>query len=461
METVRVTLPSTTNFEVPLVRTEADADETTGPGRARRGVDMTRLREALRQLAAALVALHSNNRTHRDIKPENIMVEPSGRLVLMDFGLVIESSRSNNDEAQLLPAGTFAYMSPEQAAGKEPAPSSDWYSFGVVLFEALTGMLPFDGTDTSILIRKQQESAPDPARYAPDIPDDLRSLCVDLLERDPAQRPTGSQVMARLGREPEGASGGEESLLRSHPFVGREQEKSLLSRYFQRFLGGEQVTVVVHGHSGLGKSELIRSFLKEDLLFRENVVLLTGRCVEREAVSFKAVDQVIDSLSQLLLKLPREELYFVLPANLSCLTTVFPVLARVVPPNLVTGHEDLGENLQEIRATAFAALRELFSRLAQRYDVVIFIDDLQWADDDSYKLLRSVLIPSLAPRIFLLFAMRTSTDESRARASLETCCSLFPCKMQLLPVEPLSSDEALELARRLTSEEMGSSEGRG
>ncbi len=164
-------------------------------------LDETLLRAALPQLLAAIEALHLAGKLHRDLKPSNVLVTPEGRVVVLDFGLAVGPEPGGVGQTVLDEgvSGTPGYMAPEQAAGAPATAASDFYALGVMLFEALSGKLPFEGTVGELLAAKQSHAAPALLSYAPDAPLDLAALCDSLLARDPSERPDAQSLELALG----------------------------------------------------------------------------------------------------------------------------------------------------------------------------------------------------------------------------------------------------------------------
>src|SRR5262249_53920017 len=130
------------------------------------------------------------------------LVESSGRVVLLDFGLVIGTDRLRSRESmQGTMAGTFDYMAPEQAWGLPPSAAADWYAVGTMLYEALTGCLPFAGSLADILQDKGRGIARGPVRLTPWLPPALDSAVIGLLHPDPSRRACASDLLAALNVE--------------------------------------------------------------------------------------------------------------------------------------------------------------------------------------------------------------------------------------------------------------------
>jgi serine/threonine protein kinase len=408
--------------------------------------DADRLRDVFRQLASGVQAIHAAGKLHRDIKPSNVMVTFGGRVVLLDFGVVGEylpGRKSVRSDEPLV--GTPAYMAPEQAAFQPATPASDWYAVGVILFESLTRRMPFEGSTSDLLLAKQRPLAAAPSALVEGVPPDLESLCVDLLRIDPKARPTGEEILHRL----EGDRPTPISVTVDVPFVGRHEQLDALKAAFDASLTREApVVVMLRGRSGMGKSALATRFLGT-LASRPDVLVLSGRCYEREAVPFKAVDQVVDELSRWLTRLHEDEAYDLLPQGIHALARLFPVLrnARIVAdaPDV---DSDVADPL-EVRRRAFAALKDLFARIAEHRSLVIHIDDLQWGDADSIQLLEAML-STPAPQPLLLVCDHRSelAASSDALAALVTTRSRLgdSCDFRDVDVGELADREARDLA---------------
>ncbi len=176
-------LPGTTLKEV--VRQQAPLD----PARA------TRI--AL-QVSQAVAFAHRTGVIHRDIKPQNVMIGPDDRATVTDFGIARAGAAGVTEAGSVL--GTAHYISPEQAQGHDAGPQADVYSIGIVLYEMLTGRVPFDA-ETPVAIAMQQVTAEPqpPSATTPGIPTDLEALTLQCLAKDPAARPAGAdELVVRL-----------------------------------------------------------------------------------------------------------------------------------------------------------------------------------------------------------------------------------------------------------------------
>jgi hypothetical protein len=423
----------------------------TAPGlRKRRGeLDEARLRAALPQLVSGILALHEAGKIHRDLKPSNVLVQADGKVVLLDFGLATEALRQRQEKSSNDIVGTVEYMAPEQASGRFIGPEADWYSLGVMLYEALTAQVPVTGHALEIMMAKQRLDSPSPRQIVPDAPRDLSELTARLLAFNPAARPGGRELLDKLGKRP---SGPRPALTRSsvaaqNLFVGREGELGLLADKAIEARHGT-VAVAIVGESGIGKSALARRFTEALQRDDASVVVLWGACYEAENVPFKAIDGLVDSLSAAMRKLSKVDASALLPRRAHLLARVFPVLLRVeaIAEAPRTGIPLLDP--PEERRQLFAAFRELLGRLADRRRVVLVIDDLQWADSDSLAMLRELLRQPEAPNLLLLATVRDVQSE-------EPAAVLLP-ELERLELPRLGLAEASELAatllRRIASE---------
>jgi tRNA A-37 threonylcarbamoyl transferase component Bud32 len=398
-----------------------------------------------RQLADGILALHDKEILHRDLKPSNVLVTAGGRVVILDVGLATAAEQRDWSVGGPGLAGTLPYMAPEQATCL-PEKASDWYSFGVMLYEALTGRHPFRGTPHELPWTRNNFVPPPPSAKGADLPEDLDKLCVELLAPLPGDRPVGRDIRRRLGPPPGPGDGAPAT----GPFLGRTRHLSVLHAAFTDVRGGRTVTVCLHGPSGVGKSALAQHFV-DQLREQQGSVVLTGRCYERESVPYKALDELIDSLGRCWRRLPVPDAAALLPLDVGPLVRLFPTLERVEAVRDAPRHRPLSADPHEVRRRAVAGLREVLARLGGRRRLVLYLDDLQWGDIESAVLLAELLRPPDAPRLLLLACYRSEdSDTSPFLAAFRQAHQACAGKdWRELSLEELSHEEARELAARL------------
>lgn len=375
---------------------------------------LERLRRAFCELTEAVAALHASGIVHGDLKPDNVLVTPDGRVVLLDFGLVREIA-----EPLSLLAGTPVYMAPEVFDQAPVAEAGDWYSVGVMLYEALTAGLPFTGSFWNVIHSKQSEQVRIPGG---NFPPQLVALCQSLLQQQPERRPTSREIYEQLAGV-DAAPRVPASMHARPPFVGRSLEMAALAEAFGRLQTGAHATIRVTGRSGIGKTTLVQRFLDELRPAHAGLVVLAGRCYESESVPYKALDEVVDELSQYLRAQPAADVLALLPRDVPLLTRVFPVLRRVPviaahPPDLATATS--GSGLRDVRNRAIRALGELLDRLSRQKRVVIWIDDIQWGDLDSARVLSDLQnLPAVPPLLWILSYRSEDVASSAVLQTLE------------------------------------------
>jgi serine/threonine protein kinase/tetratricopeptide (TPR) repeat protein len=454
-----------------------DDTDTSGQGATPDRHKISAVLHAFHQLASGVRAIHQAGMLHRDLKPSNVMITKTGRVVVLDFGLVRELGVANDVTLENTIAGTPAYMPPEQALGRELTEASDWYAFGVMLYEALSGVLPFEGTSTIDLIRRKL-TLDAPQIYPDAAPRPVAELCMALLRREPDQRPGADEILVVLsdltsGGSPERSPTGERwtqtetiAAPARPPLVGRAAELAQLTAALASTDENRSVVVHVRGPSGSGKSSLIEHFLEQAQAKRSDdvgeLLALRSRCYERETMPFKALDGVVDALASHLARLNDFEVAQALPAEVGPLTQVFPVFERVqAVQRLLSDRNKSRGDAARVRRRAEQALRELITNVARRRTLILWIDDLQWGDLDSTSVIQDWLIRPADVPVLLVLSYRseeiaTSSCLSTLMAATADAPGVVPSRE--LNLSPLRDTDVETLCLQRLGSKTGQSE---
>jgi len=361
------------------------------------------------QLATILGQLHRLGIIHKDINPNNIVVDPdSGQVTLTDFG--IASRLSSEQQAPRHPhllEGTIAYMSPEQTGrmNRDVDYRTDLYSLGVTMYEMLVGRLPFDSSDLLELIHGHIARLPDvPSKRFPGIPEPVSQLVMRLLAKTPEERYQSAQGVRvdlmsfadewnATGRVTSRLLGGDDAPIRfvvPQRLYGRETEVAELREAFERVATGNTELMLVSGYSGIGKTSLIHELYKS--LPRHRGHLIAGKFDQlARDVPYRAVVQAFRGLvrqalteSDQRIREWAERLGAALGANAQVIIEVIPELEQILGPQ------------QPAPELGAAEAQNRFNRLFQKFvgavarpdqPLVVFLDDLQWADSATLALL--------------------------------------------------------------------------
>lgn len=158
-------------------------------------IDLEETIKIMKQITSAISHAHANNLIHRDIKPQNILINPEGQVKVTDFGIAVALSATSLTQTNSV-LGSVHYLSPEQARGGYATKKSDIYSLGIVLFELLTGRLPFMGhSPVSIALKHLQTNTPSVRRFNERVPQSLENIVLKATAKDPFHRYTDVNEM--------------------------------------------------------------------------------------------------------------------------------------------------------------------------------------------------------------------------------------------------------------------------
>jgi predicted ATPase len=377
---------------------------------AARRLSLPELVHLVGQVAKALAAAHAAGIVHRDIKPENIMVRDDGYAKVVDFGLARLVPTSSEAVAAEVTSpgtllGTVRYMSPEQARAETAGSASDLFSLGVVLYELATGQHPCSAdSQVGMLHAILAQPLLRPSLLNPEISAPLDALILQMLEKDARLRPTAAEVdavLAELTGKSTGLHPGPATIPVPRHTVGRQRELAELRAGFESAEAGRGLFLCVTGEPGIGKTTLVEDFLGGLTAAGRACTLARGRCSERLAGA-EAYLPFLEALESLLHGTGSEAIARVMKA-------IAPTwYAQVVP--LAAEDSSFARVLEQAKAASQERLkRELVAFLAEvarLRPLLLFLDDLHWADASTVDLLAYIGGKCAALRILLVLTYR-------------------------------------------------------
>lgn len=378
-------------------------------------------RAAMMQILDALEFLHAQGIVHRDLKPTNVLVETNGAVRLLDFGLASRMEPNAALEPSGTIVGTLGYLSPEQCRGEPATAASDLYALGCMIFQLLTGQLPFLGTPAQVIHAHTNRTPPRIQRRVAGVPEEIAEICFRLLAKKPEERPSLREIREALGGHQNTALGdrrnaqaAQETANARNLLVGRAKELETLVGHLHKANLGTMQWVLVSGQSGIGKSTLSSNLVAE--AERLGFLCIHGRCYERERVPFVAFDRAIDALIAELMTWSPERREPLLD-SLDLLKQVFPGIHLLLSNRRKSNPLlEIIVDPQERYRCAAQGLCQLLVECQRQTPLLVVIDDLQWADEESIELL-STLVTQSRGRIFFLGLTRAEGLEGKSQLS--------------------------------------------
>lgn len=350
--------------------------------------DLQRALTLMYRLARVLAYVHAHGLVHRDLKPENVLVRPGDLPVLVDFGLVGHFHGLTSREVLEVgghATGTATYISPEQAMGELVDARADLYSFGVMLYEIVTGRPPFDGNGILEILNAHVRLVPPPlSQFTRDVPPVLEQLILTLLAKKRGDRLGYAEDVAKLlieaGAQPDHARFDSSPYLYRPEIVGRNETVEAASPRIRALHRDQGSFLALGGVSGIGKTSVAAVIAREAAM--QNVDVITGECDPVGGAPLHPLRALLREIADRC-RGRADVTERVLGARLPVLRGLDPSLAAL---------DDSGETLapELVNRRLFADLAETLAAFAREHSLLLILDDLQWADEVTLRFLATL-----------------------------------------------------------------------
>ncbi|RME53387.1 MAG: tetratricopeptide repeat protein, partial [Deltaproteobacteria bacterium] len=413
--------------------------------------------ELFLQICDALDYIHQHQIVHRDIKPENILItqgEEGLRIKLLDFGIVKQLHHREVTSEQTLTQhgvvlGSVVYVSPEQAKGLRVDARSDLYSFGIILYELVTGAPPFRAdSNVAVLIQHVQETPRPPRQIDPNLSPRLERLILKLLAKDPHDRyPSAKDLKEAIEHlaphavedlppvvTPQHEEEGISFPLLQPTLVGRSRPLRELERNLDRCRRERGPVTFLVAEAGLGKSRLLEEFKARITV--QGVEIYEGRCQQDHLSAFPFADILRSYLYHR--RFQEEKIAEELGENARYLKAIVPELENYA---FLHPHENSPEDRELLPQKIMESFARFLAAISEKRPVVVILEDFHASDPDQQEFLEFLLTHRTPGTMFCI-----TLREEELAGSLRTLFVTLKIRRPLvIRLFPLTLEESKEM----------------